>query len=172
MSQSLSWNTAARLPTSALTPLDGGTYEGSALPRRPPAKTCRRARPTPAPMDAGVVRTFNVVETCIAPLEPSSVKRASHTLALIGDLGTHRRWGRRVAGWRMRRHPRPGLAALRTRRQVRRDSSAPFFFVVVGDLDKLERVAIRILEVHPPPAGEHAFVDTVHVAVELDALRF
>ena len=42
--------------------------------------------------------------------------------------------------------------------------------VVVRDLDELERVAVRILEVDPAPAGEHALVDDVDVAEELDAL--
>ena len=42
--------------------------------------------------------------------------------------------------------------------------------VVVRHLDELERVAVRILEVDPAPAGEHALVDDVDVAEELDAL--
>src|SRR5436305_401544 len=35
----------------------------------------------------------------------------------------------------------------------------------------LERIAFRLDEIHPPPSGEHALVDDVDRAVELDALR-
>ena len=48
---------------------------------------------------------------------------------------------------------------------------SPLVRVVVRHLDELERVAVRILEVDPSPAGEHALVDDVDVAEELDALR-
>ena len=73
----------------------------------------------------------------------------------------------RVGG--SRRHPRPGVAALRSRRQVFRDSSAPFFVVVIGDLNQFQRVDIRVLEVHPPPAGEHPFVIAATLALAVSS---
>src|SRR4051794_1160511 len=69
-----------------------------------------------------------------------------------------------------RRYQRPrSPSALRPRGQVCRYPGPSLFRVVVRDLHELERVPIGILEVDPPPAGEHTFVDGVHRAVEADA---
>lgn len=42
---------------------------------------------------------------------------------------------------------------------------------LVRDFDELEGIAVRIFEVHPPPAGEYALVDDVDLTVELDPCR-
>src|SRR6266568_2105262 len=73
----------------------------------------------------------------------------------------------RLEGWGAH-DPR---SALRSRREIRRDSGAPLFRVVVRDLHEFEWVSVRIVEVHPPPSGEHTLVDDIDRAVELDALR-
>src|SRR5437667_8365087 len=62
------------------------------------------------------------------------------------------------------------FAPLRPRREIRRDCGSPLLLVVVRDLDELERIAVGIGEVHPPPTGEHTLVDDVNRAEELDAL--
>src|SRR3954464_10997553 len=53
---------------------------------------------------------------------------------------------------------------------IRRDAGAAVGLACVGDLDELQRDAVRVAEVHPAPAGEHALVDRGDVAEELDAL--
>src|SRR6266511_4352305 len=65
----------------------------------------------------------------------------------------------------------PRAAALRSRREIRRDSGAPRLRVVVRDFHELEGISVRIVEVHPSPSGKHTLVDDVHWAVELDAFR-
>ena len=57
-----------------------------------------------------------------------------------------------------------------SRREIRRNSGVPLLRVVIGDLHELEGISVRIVEVHPTPAGKHTLVDRVDRTVELDAL--
>src|SRR4051794_28437298 len=54
--------------------------------------------------------------------------------------------------------------------QGRRNARSAVFVAHVGDLDELERNAIRVAEVRPAPPRKHALVDRGDVAEELDAL--